>query len=121
MKRYHRFCGDEFTVEYPTRSGWQLSLDKVGADLADRLISIFIQGNDGRRACFVGTEIVQTDPAWHDSLIFGEHFHGDNGAVIGAFHQTGWTGVIADLIRRRHAAVESVGDVVRRIGTEAAR
>jgi hypothetical protein len=58
---------------------------------------------------------MQTDAAWHDNLIFSEYFHGDNGAAIGAFHQTGWTGVIADLIRRRHGDVESLGDVARRI------
>jgi len=62
---------------------------------------------------------MQTDPLWHDNLIFSEYFHGDNGAAIGAFHQTGWTGVIADLIRRRHGEVETVGDVVRHIGTGA--
>ena len=62
---------------------------------------------------------MQTDPAWHDNLIFSEYFHGDNGAAIGAFHQTGWTGLIADVIRRRHGAVEAIGDVIRRrIGTE---
>jgi hypothetical protein len=119
LERYHRFYGDEFTIEYPTGSGRQLSLDKVAADLADRLISIFTEGSDGRRACFGGTEIMQTDPAWHDNLIFSEYFHGDNGAAIGAFHQTGWTGVIADLIRRRYGAVESLGDVARRVGAEA--
>jgi Mannosylglycerate hydrolase MGH1-like glycoside hydrolase domain len=115
LERYHRFYGDDKTVEYPTGSGHQLTLDKIGADLADRLISIFTQDPYGRRACFGGTEIMQTDPAWHDNLIFSEYFHGDNAAAIGAFHQTGWTGVVADLIRRRHGAVESVGDVVRRI------
>ena len=61
---------------------------------------------------------MQTDPAWRDNLIFSEYFHGDNGAAIGAFHQTGWTGVVADLIRRRHGAVEALGDVVRRIGPQ---
>jgi hypothetical protein len=121
LERYHRFYGDDFTIEYPTGSGQQLSLDKVGADLADRLISIFTRGPGGRRACFGGTEIMQADPAWHDNLIFSEYFHGDNGAAIGAFHQTGWTGLIADLIRRRHGAVESMGDVVRRLETEAAK
>jgi hypothetical protein len=59
---------------------------------------------------------MQTDPAWHDNLIFSEYFHGDNGAAIGAFHQTGWTGLIADMIRRRHGDVEAIGDVLRRIG-----
>ena len=115
LERYHRFYGDEFTIEYPTGSGQQLHLGEVAANLADRMISIFTSDQNGRRACFGGTELMQTDPAWHDNLIFSEYFHGDNGAAIGAFHQTGWTGVIADLIRRRHGDVESLGDVIRRI------
>jgi hypothetical protein len=115
LERYHRFYGDDYTVEYPTGSGQHLSLDKIAADLSDRLISIFTQDKDGRRACFGGTEVMQKDPAWHENLIFSEYFHGDNGAAIGAFHQTGWTGVVADLIRRRHGEVETVGDVIRRI------
>jgi hypothetical protein len=119
LERYHRFFGDDFTIEYPAGSGRQLTLDKVAAYLSDRLISIFTIDQDGRRPCFGGTERMQTDPAWHDNLIFSEYFHGDNGAAIGAFHQTGWTGVVADLIRRRHGEVEAVGDVVRRIVTEA--
>jgi len=121
LERYHRFYGDDFTIEYPTGSGQHLSLDKVAADLSDRLISLFTQDQDGRRACFGGTEIMQTDPAWHGNLIFSEYFHGDNGAAIGAFHQTGWTGVVADLIRRRHGEVESIGDVVRRIAAAGER
>ena len=121
LERYYRFFGDEFTIEYPTGSGVQLTLDKVAADLQDRLISIFTQGPDGGRACFGGTERLQHDPAWHDNLIFSEYFHGDNGAAIGAFHQTGWTGLIADVIRRRHGAVDPVGDVIRRIGMETDR
>jgi hypothetical protein len=119
LERYHRFYGDEYTIEYPTGSGQHLHLGQVAGNLADRMISIFTQGPDGRRACFGGTERMQTDPAWHDNLIFSEYFHGDNGAAIGAFHQTGWTGVVADLIRRRHGEVEAVGDVVRRIMLEA--
>jgi hypothetical protein len=118
LERYHRFYGDDYTIEYPTGSGQQLTLDKVAADLADRMISIFTKDKDGRRACFGGTELLQTNPAWHDNLIFSEYFHGDNGAAIGAFHQTGWTGVVADLIRRRHGEVEAVGDVIRRLGTQ---
>jgi len=120
LERYHRFYGDDYTVEYPTGSGQHLSLDKVAEDLADRLISIFTEDKDGKRACFGGTEIMQNDPAWHGNLIFSEYFHGDNGAAIGAFHQTGWTGVVADLIRRRHGEVEAVGDVIRRIVAQAA-
>ena len=61
---------------------------------------------------------MQTNPAWHDNLIFSEYFHGDDGAALGAFHQTGWTGVIADVIRRRYGEVEAIGDVVRRISRE---
>jgi hypothetical protein len=120
LERYHRFYGDDYTVEYPTGSGQHLSLDKVAADLADRLISLFTQDENGRRACFGGTEIMQADPAWHDNLIFSEYFEGDNGAAIGAFHQTGWTGVVADLIRRRHGEVPAVGDTIRRIIAEKA-
>jgi hypothetical protein len=118
LERYHRFYGDDFTIEYPTGSGRQLSLDKVAADLQDRLISLFTRGPDGRRPCFGGTELMQTNPAWRDNLIFSEYFHGDNGAAIGAFHQTGWTGVVADMIRRRHGEVAAVGDVIRRIVAE---
>ncbi len=118
LERYHRFFGDDFTIEYPTGSGRQLTLDRVAADLQDRLISIFTRGPDGRRPCFGGTERLQADPAWPDNLIFSEYFNGDNGAAIGAFHQTGWTGVIADIIRRRHGEVSSVGDIVRLIERE---
>jgi hypothetical protein len=119
LERYHRFYGDDYTIEYPTGSGQHMHLGQVAADLADRLISIFTPGPDGKRACFGGTERMQTDQAWHDNLIFSEYFHGDNGAAIGAFHQTGWTGVVADLIRRRHGEVEAVGDTLRRVMREA--
>jgi hypothetical protein len=119
LERYHRFFGDDYTIEYPTGSGRRLHLGQVAADLSGRLISIFTKGPDGRRPCFGGTELMQTDPAWHDNLIFSEYFHGDNGAAIGAFHQTGWTGLVADLIRRRHGQVEATGDVIRRISLEA--
>jgi hypothetical protein len=113
LERYHRFFGDELTIEYPAGSGRRLPLDAIAADLQDRLISIFTAGPDGRRPCFGGVERLQTDPAWKDNLVFSEYFHGDNAAGIGASHQTGWTGVIADLIRRRHGAIRAIGDVVR--------
>jgi hypothetical protein len=118
LERYHRFFGNELTFEYPTGSGRQLTLDTITADLQDRLISIFTVGPDGRRPCFGWVERMQTDPAWKDNLIFSEYFHGDNAAAIGAFHQTGWTGIIADVIRRRHGAVQSSGEVVREIRQE---
>jgi len=119
LERYHRFYGDEFTVEYPAGSGHRLPLGAIVADLQDRLISIFLAGPDGRRPCFGWAERLQHDPAWKDNLVFSEYFHGDNGAGLGAAHQTGWTGVVADLIRRRHGEVRSVGDVVRDLRQQA--
>ena len=113
LERYYRFYGDDFEIEYPTGSGKRLTLDLIIADLQDRLISLFTRDAGGRRPCFGGTEKMQTDPAWKDNLIFSEYFHGDNGAAIGAFHQTGWTGLIADVILRRHGAVRALGDVLR--------
>jgi hypothetical protein len=115
LERYHRFYGADLELEYPVGSGKRLTLDLIQADLQDRLISLFTRGPDGRRPCFGGTGKMQADPAWKDNLIFSEYFHGDNGAAIGAFHQTGWTGLIADVILRRHGAVRALGSVLRQI------
>jgi hypothetical protein len=112
LDRYYTYYGDDFTCEYPVGSGNRLTLDKVAADLQDRLISIFTRGPDGRRACFGGYELLQSDPAWRDNLVFGEYFHGDTGAALGASHQTGWTGLIADVIRRRHGMVRSISEII---------
>jgi hypothetical protein len=113
LERYDRFYGEDFSIEYPTGSGRRLPLSAIIADLEDRLISIFVRGADGRRPCFGWVDQLQHDRAWRDNLVFNEYFHGDNAAGLGASHQTGWTGLIADLIRRRHGAVRAVGDVVR--------
>jgi hypothetical protein len=118
LERYHRFFGDDYTVEYPAGSGNRLTLDKVAVDLQDRLISIFTRGPDGRRPCFGGNDLFQTDPAWRDNLVFGEYFNGDNAKALGASHQTGWTGLVADVIRRRYGLVRPVGDVVAVLGWE---
>jgi hypothetical protein len=112
IERYHRFFGADLTVEYPTGSGQQVTLDAVAADLWARLVSIFTVGADGRRACFGWIDRFQRDPAWKDNLLFYEYFHGDNGAGLGASHQTGWTGIVADVIRRRHGMVASIDDIV---------
>jgi hypothetical protein len=95
---YHAFFGDGFKLEYPTGSGRELSFGEIAQDLADRIVSIWLPGPDGRRPLYGGTERLQTDPAWKDNLFFNEYFHGDNGAGLGAEHQTGWTALVADLI-----------------------
>jgi hypothetical protein len=100
LGRYARFLGDEITIEYPTGSGVQLTMSAIADDLRHRLTSIFLVDADGRRPCFGWVERFQTDPAWKDNVLFNEYFHGDNGAGLGASHQTGWTGLVADLIIR---------------------
>jgi hypothetical protein len=104
LERYHQFFGDELSVEYPTGSGERQPLNRIANDLRHRLVSIFLIGSDGRRPCFGGTERLQQDPNWRDNLMFHEYFHGDNGAGLGASHQTGWTGLVADAICRRRDA-----------------
>ncbi len=112
LERYHRFFGEDLTVEYPTGSGQKLTLGEIAADLSDRLISIFRVNANGHRPCFGGTEPLRSDPAWRDNLFFNEYFQGDDGAGLGASHQTGWTGLVADLIRRKYGAVRGLGDVI---------
>ena len=114
LERYHRFFGEDLTIEYPTGSGHQHTLQQVADDLRKRLIGLFVPGTDGRRPCFGGVERLQSDPAWRDNLVFNEYFHGDNGAGLGAAHQTGWTGIVADLIRGRPGdGVYTVGEAAR--------
>jgi hypothetical protein len=98
--RYHRYLGDDFTVEVPTGSGRQASLLEVANELGRRLIALFLDDANGRRPVFGSTERFQADPAFHDAIPFHEYFHGDTGAGLGASHQTGWTGLVADLIVR---------------------
>ena len=104
LARYSRFFGDDLVLEYPTGSGDELTLDEIAADLRARLISLFLVDDDGRRPCFGWVDRLQTDPAWKDNVLFNEYFHGDNGAGLGASHQTGWTGLVAELILRAHGA-----------------
>jgi len=106
---YGHFFGDDFKLEYPTGSGEGRSFGQIAQDLADRIISIWLPGPDGRRPLYGGVERLQTDPAWKDNLVFNEYFHGDNGAGLGATHQTGWTALVADLILDPPSAGPSLG------------
>src|SRR5262249_48353156 len=91
----HLYYGDDFQIECPTRSGRQLTRIEVAEELARRLSAIFQRAPDGRRPIYGRTEKSQTDPHWRDLILFYEYFHGDNGAGIGASHQTGWTGALS--------------------------
>jgi hypothetical protein len=100
LQKFHYFLGDSFKVEYPTGSGRLATLAEVAAEISRRLTRIFLKGRDGRRPVFGGADKFQRDPHWRDLLLFYEYFHGDNGAGIGASHQTGWTGLVAKLIQQ---------------------
>ena len=95
---YYLYYGDNFKIECPTGSGKWMNLFEVAREIADRLTRIFLRDESGRRPVYGGTQKFQTDPHWKDYLLFYEYFHGDNGAGLGASHQTGWTGLVAKLI-----------------------
>jgi hypothetical protein len=95
LLQYYRYYGNDFTVESPTGSGRQMNLYQVAEEISRRLANIFLQDKDGRRPVYGGTRKFQEDPHWRDCLQFYEYFHGENGAGLGANHQTGWTGIIA--------------------------
>jgi hypothetical protein len=94
----YMFYGNDFKVECPTRSGQYLTLFEVAREITRRLSNIFLRSDDGRWPVYGGTRKFQEDPHWRDLILFYEYFHGDNGAGLGASHQTGWTGVIARLM-----------------------
>jgi hypothetical protein len=98
LHRFYQFYGDSLKVECPTGSGTMLTLDKIADELCHRLIKLFRRGADGRRPVFGPYEKFQTDPHFKDYILFHEYFHGDNGRGCGASHQTGWTGLVANLI-----------------------
>ena len=101
LLQYYAYYGNEFTVECPTGSGRQMNLYQIAEEISRRLASMFLKDKDGRRPVNGGEQKLQEDPHWRDYIQFYEYFHGDNGAGLGANHQTGWTGVIA----RAHAPV----------------
>jgi hypothetical protein len=106
LRAHHRFFGDGWRVELPTGSGRLATLEEVADDLARRLVSIFLD-EGGRRPVLGGCELFQRDAAWHDLIPFHEYFHGDTGAGLGASHQTGWTGLVANLIIGRGAKLDA--------------
>jgi hypothetical protein len=95
----YRYFGDGLKIECPTGSGKQLTLYEVSKEIAARLLKIFLRNPNGERPVYGGTKKFQTDPYWRDNILFYEYFHGDNGAGLGASHQTGWTGTIAVLMK----------------------
>ncbi len=98
LLQYYAYFGDQFTVECPTGSGRQMTLYQVAEEIGRRLASIFLRDSEGRRPVYGATRKFQEDPHWRDLILFYEYFHGDNGAGLGASHQTGWTGIIARIM-----------------------
>ncbi len=120
LRKFHEFLGDDFLVECPTGSGVHMTLAEAAAELSRRLCSIFLPGPDARRPVYGGTSKFQEDPLWRDKVLFFEYFHGDDGAGLGASHQTGWTGLVANLLtsgadrRSARSAAPVVANVLRR-------
>jgi hypothetical protein len=100
LQKFHHYLGNDFKVECPTGSGQMMTLWEVAAEISRRLAGIFLRNADGRRPVYGGIEKFQTDPKWNDLILFHEYFHGDNGAGIGASHQTGWTALVAKLLQQ---------------------
>jgi hypothetical protein len=101
LREFHRYYGDDFTVECPVGSGQHMTLRDVADELSRRLGRLFLRGPDGRRPAFGDNALFQQDPAFRDHLLFHEYFHGDTGRGVGAAHQTGWTGLVALLLHPR--------------------
>ena len=102
LQKYHKYYGDSFKVEMPSGSNNWVTLEQAATEISRRLMRIFLrdESNDGRRAALGDSDYFQRDPQWRDYIPFHEYFHGDNGAGIGASHQTGWTALIAELIQQ---------------------
>jgi len=122
LYRWYSYLGPNFKVECPTGSGKLMNLREVSSELSHRLISIFTR-QDGKRPVYGGSEKFQEDRQWRNLILFYEYFHGDNGAGIGASHQTGWTGLVARLIQITRDGMlefpdkpEEVKQLARRVG-----
>jgi hypothetical protein len=100
LREYHRYYGDTFQVELPTGSGRKVNLNTAASELSRRVTRLFLRDEThcGRRPVFGGNTLFQTNPFWRDYIPFHEYFHGDNGAGLGASHQTGWTALVSELL-----------------------
>ena len=116
LLQYYSYYGNDFTVECPTGSGQRMNLYQVAEEITRRLTNIFLKDSDGHRPVYGGTRKFQDDPHWRDLVLFYEYFHGDNGAGLGASHQTGWTGIVA---RGMHLFATSTAEQVLEIGKRA--
>jgi hypothetical protein len=117
LLQYYMYYGNDFTVECPSRSGRQMTLYQVAEELSRRLAGIFLRDKDGRRPVYGGARKFQDAPHWKDLILFYEYFHGDNGAGLGASHQTGWTGIIA---RMMHLFATTTSEQALQLGKAAA-
>jgi hypothetical protein len=119
LLQYYAYYGDKFQIECPTGSGHRMNLFEVSRELATRLTRIFLPDEQGRRPVYGGIKKFQTDPHWRNCLLFYEYFHGDNGAGLGASHQTGWTGLIARLIQMYgHLDAEAILKAGKKVGLQ---
>jgi hypothetical protein len=116
LLHYYSYFGNDFTVECPTGSGRRMNLYQVAEEISRRLANIFLKDKDGRRPVYGGARKFQDDPHWRDLVLFYEYFHGDNGAGLGASHQTGWTGIIA---RSLHLFATTTPEQMLQLGTQA--
>ena len=99
LQNFHEYLGEDFQIEFPTGSGNHKNLDEITVEISQRMMKIFLPDKSAQRPVYRGMDKFQNDPHWRDYIYFHEYFHGDNGAGLGASHQTGWTGVIAHMIQ----------------------
>jgi len=106
LKKFDYYYGGTFSIEYPTGSGKYITLDIIAKELSLRMINLFMKDQDGNRPIYADNVKMQKDPHFQDLILFYEYFHGDNGRGLGASHQTGWTGLVAELIHKYHKEQE---------------
>jgi len=102
IERFHRFLGDDFTVAVPCLDGERLNLKQIATLIAERIADLYRHQTDGSVPALSSANPIQDDPHWKDLLLFCEYFHADTGQGLGATHQTGWTGLLANLVMRRY-------------------